>query len=231
MARYRTDTMDGEERDWVKWHRAYDVAGSPLAVRLQLVRAYIEGMLDEAPPGPIRIVSLCSGQGRDVIEAVRSHDRRADVHARLVELDPQNSAMARALADQYQLMQVETVTGDASVSNAFVGAAPARVVVACGILGNIRQDDIRRFIGLVPMLCETGAGVVWTRHRRPPDLTPTIRRWFTESGFEEIGFDSPADQPFVGVGAARWPGAAGVVREGVGFFEFVGDSVPPPWEL
>ena len=32
--------------------------------------------------------------------------------------------------------------------------------------------------------------VIWTRHRRPPDLTPQIRAWFAESGFDEIAFEA-----------------------------------------
>jgi hypothetical protein len=43
----------------------------------------------------------------------------------------------------------------------------------------------------LPSLCAAGATVIWTRHRAEPDLTPTIRRWFIEAGFEEEAFDSP----------------------------------------
>jgi hypothetical protein len=194
-------------------------------VRLALVQAHITRALGEAPDGEIRIVSMCAGQGRDVIGALRDHPRRADVRARLVELDPRNAGIARELADAAGLPFVETVTGDASVSDAYIGAAPARVVLACGIFGNISDKDIRRCVGLLPMLCEPGAIVVWTRRRRPPDLTPEIRRWFSDAGFAELGWDGPADHPYVGVGAERWPGTAGVVRRGVGFFRFGGDPV------
>lgn len=31
--------------------------------------------------------------------------------------------------------------------------------------------------------------VIWTRHRRLPDLTPRIRAWFTDAGFDEVAFD------------------------------------------
>jgi hypothetical protein len=39
----------------------------------------------------------------------------------------------------------------------------------------VSDGDIRRCVGLLPMLCAEGATVVWTRHRRSPDLTPQIR--------------------------------------------------------
>lgn len=150
------------------------------------------------------------------------------MRARLVELDPRNAVIARETADAADLPHVKTVTGDASVSDAYLGAAPARIVLACGIFGNVSDEDIQRTVGLLPMLCESGATVVWTRHRRPPDLTPTIRRWFSDAGFEELAWDEPADLPWVGAGAVRWPGESGVVRSGVGFFRFLGDPVPPP---
>jgi hypothetical protein len=221
-------TARGAGRDWVEWHRHYDVPGSSLAVRLGLVQRHITHALDEAPAGEIRIVSMCAGQGRDVIGAVRDHPRRADVRARLVELDPRNAVIARELADAADLGFVETVTGDASVSDAYIGAVPARVVLACGIFGNISDEDIHRCVRLLPMLCEPNATVVWTRHRRPPDLTPLIRQWFSDAGFSELEWDGPADLPYVSVGAARWPGEGGVVRAGVGFFRFLHGPVQPP---
>jgi hypothetical protein len=228
-ADYGSGMTPGEgARDWVGWHRPYDVPGSSLAVRLELVQGHIARALDAAPPGPIQIVSMCAGQGRDLIGAARDHPRKSDVHARLVELDAGNAAIARELADGADLPLVEVVTGDASVSDVYLGATPAAVVLACGIFGNISDDDIRRFIDLLPMLCAPAATVVWTRHRRPPSLTPTIREWFEQSGFEEIARDEPPDLPYVGVGAHRWRGKGGVVRSGVGFFRFVGDGTAAP---
>jgi len=213
------------ERDWFDWHRPYDEPGSPLAVRLGLVQGRLRHALDTAASGEIRVASLCAGQGRDVIGVLAEHPRREHVRARLVERDPRNTAVARQLAAAAGLGghrgNVEVVTGDASVSDAYLGIAPADVVLACGIFGNVPETDIERTIGLLPMLCTTGATVIWTRHRREPDLTGTVRGWFAATGFEEVGFDAPGEHPFVGVGAHRWPGAPGVVRPGVGFFRFV----------
>jgi hypothetical protein len=114
------------------------------------------------------------------------------------------------------------------VSDAYLGAAPAHVVLACGVFGNISDNDIQRCVGLLPMLCEHRATVVWTRHRRPPDLTPAVRQWFAGAGFGELAWDQPADLDWIGVGSARWPGERGVVKSGVGFFRFLGDHLPPP---
>ena len=39
---------------------------STLSARLRLVQAHLAEALDHAPAGPVRLVSLCAGQGRDV---------------------------------------------------------------------------------------------------------------------------------------------------------------------
>jgi hypothetical protein len=84
-------------RDWHAWHETYEDPHSPLARRLGMIQGQIRAMLDEAPPGPLRAISLCAGQGRDLIGVLASHRRGADVRARLVELDPRSSPAASPL--------------------------------------------------------------------------------------------------------------------------------------
>ena len=75
------------ERDWYTWHHDYDEPGTALAQRLAAVQDQIRAALDAAPPGPLHAISLCAGQGRDLIGALARHPRRDDVSARLVELE------------------------------------------------------------------------------------------------------------------------------------------------
>src|SRR5450631_4867626 len=104
------------ERDWRAWHDDYDVPGSSLARRLAAVQGRIREALDQAPPGPLRAVSMCAGQGRDLIGVLASHPRGREVTARLVELDPHNAAAARAAAAAASgLSAVEVVTADAAL--------------------------------------------------------------------------------------------------------------------
>jgi hypothetical protein len=70
-----------------------------------------------------------------------------------------------------------------------------------------------------PQLCDTGGTVVWTRHRRPQDLTVDIRRWLTVHGFEEKGFEAPPDTLF-SVGAHRLVSPRLPLRTGVRLFTF-----------
>jgi hypothetical protein len=50
--------------------------------------------------------------------------------------------------------------------------------------------DVHCTVGHLPALVRPGGHVIWTRHRREPDLTPAIRGWLAEAGFSEIAFDT-----------------------------------------
>ncbi|HEX3491985.1 MAG TPA: class I SAM-dependent methyltransferase [Streptosporangiaceae bacterium] len=207
------------ERDWAEWHLEYDEPGSFLSRRLELVQGHLRAELDRAPAGNLRLISLCAGQGRDVIGVLAGHPRRDDVRARLVELDERNVAVARESARAAGLDGVEVVQADAGTTDVCAGAVPAQIVVACGIFGNISDDDVRVTVAALPSLSAPGALVLWTRHRKPPDLTPAIRSWFGGAGFREEAFDTSADG-FMTVGAHRLTGPPAPLVPGQRLFSF-----------
>jgi hypothetical protein len=69
----------------VAWHRAYADPSSSLTARLQRVRFHLSRAVGQAPAEPVRLVSLCAGQGHDVVGVLPGHPRRDDVHAVLIE--------------------------------------------------------------------------------------------------------------------------------------------------
>jgi hypothetical protein len=196
-------------RDWVTWHGAYDDPASGLAARLQRVREHLRLAIDHAPPGPVRLVSLCAGQGHDVLGVLPGHPRRREVTALLVEADPGNASRARRGAAAAGLAQLEVREADASRPATFADAWPADVLLLCGIFGNVSDDDIRRTVAAAPAMCAAGATVIWTRHRRAPDLTPSIRAWFGAGGFAEVAFDALETGTLSGVGVNRLRRAPG----------------------
>ncbi|HSR26697.1 MAG TPA: SAM-dependent methyltransferase [Candidatus Eisenbacteria bacterium] len=211
--------MAAPRRDWLEWHRAYDDPGTPHSRRLLVVQRCIREALDLAPAGPLRVVSMCAGEGRDLLGALEDHPRRADVHARLVELDEQILSIARASFAAAGI-DAELVAADAALTDAYLGAVPAHLVLVCGVFGNIPDADVARTIAHLPGFCAPAATVVWTRHRRPPDLTPRIREWFARAGFDEIVFEAPPDERF-GVGAHRLRTHPVPLTCGVHLFDFV----------
>ncbi|HEV2369729.1 MAG TPA: hypothetical protein VGR90_07625, partial [Acidimicrobiales bacterium] len=92
---------------------------------------------------------------------------------------------------------------------------------ACGIFGNITDSDVERTIRLLPSLAAPGATVIWTRHRRAPDLTGPIRAWFAAEGFDEVGFD-PHPAGFQAVGTHRLSREPDRYQGGMKMFDFVG---------
>jgi hypothetical protein len=206
--------------DWHAWHDDYDRPASNLARRLRAVQERIRLALDDCPPGPIQVISLCAGQGRDLIEVLAGHRRRDDVRARLVELDPRNTAFARAAAEAVGLGQVEVVTGDAALTDHYRDVVPAELVLVCGLFGNITDTDIERTVDACSGLCASGGTVIWTRHRGSPDRVPLICGWFEERGFERLWVSGP-DAGF-GVGVHRFGGEPRPLSPGAGLFTFVG---------
>jgi hypothetical protein len=206
--------------DWAAWHEPYDQPGSSLDRRLARVRYRIHEALDGMPPGPISVISMCAGQGRDLLGVLPNHPRRDDVSALLVELDPRNVEYARRSAHG---LRVEVQQGDASLCAAYQGFVPADLVLVCGVFGNVSDADIRHTVANLPRLCRTGSTVIWTRHREAPDATPMIREWFSEHGFRDIGFDSEDGFKY-GVGTQQLTGPPLPYQRDLRLFDFVGDG-------
>lgn len=169
---------------------------------------------------------MCAGQGRDVIDVLATHPRGHGVHARLVELDESLAAEAATSARDRGLANVEVVNGDASIACAYVGFVPADILVVCGVFGNLSEIDIARVIFLLPSLCAPAARVIWTRHRRAPDVTNVIRATFLESGFAEVEFFAPRDFHFT-VATHQLHRAPDPFEEDIRLFTFEGEGHDP----
>lgn len=198
--------------DWQVWHTAYEDPDSNLGRRLAIVRQRITDILDSFAGSPLRVASMCAGEGRDLLGALDGHPRR-DITGRLVELGPELAARARVHADSLRLTDLEVRVGDAGDTAAYAGAVPADLVLACGVFGNISDADIEKTLRALPMFCAPNATVIWTRHRRAPDMTVNIRRWLEESGFENTAYDPvPESETFGTVGVAVFRGDPQTLR-------------------
>ena len=192
--------------DWVQWHRGYDDPASDLSRRRRSVQAAVRAWLDEGGDGPLRVVSACSGDGRDLLEVLAAQPDPDRFAVRLLELDEDLAARAEGFARTTGLAGVDVVRADAGVTESYAGAVPADLVMLCGVFGNLSDGDAQWTIESTRHLCAPGARVIWTRGRFADrdDVEPVeqLRAWFAESGFVEVSLDAPDDTVYR-VGAHR----------------------------
>jgi amino acid adenylation domain-containing protein len=222
--------------DWDQWHRQYQVVPS-LQARLRIVREQIVATLDDCPPGRIRIVSVCAGDGRDLIAALQDHSRRKEVAATLVDNHPESIARGKATAEQAGLgRQLRFLEADATLASNYAGTVPADLVILSGFLGHLRHHDAAHLIESLPMLCRTGGWAIWSRHlliHEGREQVPAIRELLRRTAFTEVHFETTAPDGFA-VGRARFTGPARPLAGARVLFEFAGldrlSSVSSPLE-
>ncbi|MBV8714154.1 MAG: alpha/beta hydrolase [Chloroflexi bacterium] len=199
---------------WADWHKAYDDPSSALSARLRVVQRELRQAIDRCPAGRVRLVSVCAGQGHDVIGALQGHPRCNDVNATLIEVDDDNVRAARERIAAAGLANVRVIGEDASLTDVYDGLVPADIILVCGLFGNLSDEDIHRTIKHLPMLCAAGASVLWTRGGF---LADHIRAWFVQAGFAEVSY---TELPSHSIGANRFVGTPRQLESGVRLFTF-----------
>src|SRR5476651_1935485 len=111
VERYWATGTHGTRRGTMKWLRRFGLGvwnswpdeayrQNRYHQRLLTVQAHLTECLDVVAHGPVQILSICAGDGRDVVNVVGSHPRRTDVSASLVELDGHSVAAGISQAAQ-----------------------------------------------------------------------------------------------------------------------------------
>lgn len=191
--------------DWFEWHKLYE-RRAPLKRRLELVCKQISDCLNLLPQGDIRVISVCAGDGRDLIGALKGHPREQDVCARLVELDARLVEGGReAAADACLSSRLEFLNVDATSSSAYEGIAPASLVLLCGMLGHVDEASTLQLVRQLPALCRSGGFIIWTRNLNYSDgdhHADLFRSLLRKSAFEEVRFETTSRKWFF-MNAAR----------------------------
>ncbi len=191
-------------KDWVAWHDAYDDPGSSLSRRLAVVQKRLDQILDASRGRRIGLVSLCAGDGRDVIPVLARRPDRERTVAVLVENDQELARRAQASVERAGLTSVEVRGADAGRFDTFADVVPTDVLLLCGIFGNIAHEQVHDVVESVPHLLRVGGSVIWTRGASSSaDRRPEIRAWFSAAGLDEIAFDGAPETFGVGVNYLR----------------------------
>lgn len=174
-------------------------------------------------PGETRVLSLCSGDGRDLLGLLAKRKDADQVSAVLLELHPELAQQAGDSAANAGLTQVQVRTVDASSIDAYRGAAPADIIVMVGIFGNIADADVWRLIAFAPQLCRPGATLVWSRGRKfsrelpgvnSDDLNDEVRARFATAGFSEVAYETHEGRGRPALGVVRYAGPPVEFRPG-----------------
>jgi SAM-dependent methyltransferase len=207
-------------RDYQQWHKTYDDPDSGLSWRLSVVQRYLRDALVRQP-GEIQVLSLCSGDGRDIIGVLDGRKDADRVRVTLIELHPEIARQARKAAETAGLTLVEVRIADAGNTSSYLGAAPADVVLMVGIFGNISNVDLEQTIKASPQLCRPGATLLWSRGRDRDDLNDAVRAWFCEAGFVELDYDTRESGTGPALGAVSYQGVSQPLESGRQLFTFL----------
>jgi hypothetical protein len=155
--------------------------------RLSAVKQHLSDALDLAPEGEITIISLCAGDGRDVIEVASVHPRRCDVAAWLVEADARSVAAGIALARGTGLLKtVRFLQTDATSYATYRDIPRADVVMLCGVWGHVPPEERSALVRACSALCREGGHVIWTRGlRRGIERFEEVRAAFSDRDWSE----------------------------------------------
>jgi hypothetical protein len=163
------------------------------------VPGHLRAELDHAPAGDVRLISLCAGQGRDVIGGLAGHPPD-DVRARLVELDERNVAVARQAAQAAGLDGVEVLQADAGITDVCVGLAQLGSLSGpCpGRIGTVTLSSRRPGRSHArPAEAEalSGCRVPRRRRRRWPRLRRSVRPMACRRGWCAAAVAGPSARP------------------------------------
>lgn len=210
--------------DWAEWHKYYGISPS-LHARLRIVREQIVATITELPAGPIGVVSICGGDGRDLVGALVDQRRRDDVTAWILDTHEESLARGRAAAKDAGLERaLRFVRADATLATSYTGIVPADLVVISRVLGHLRHADVPRLIASLGMLCKPAGCLLWNRHlviHEGRTQVALIRELLAHAGFEELHFEI-TDRAGFAVGRARFTGQAAPLDAQRVLFEFVG---------
>ena len=206
-------------REWNGWpEQAYQKAHYRL--RLEMVQQHLTECLDAAPSGSVRIISMCAGDGRDVIGAVQSHARRRDVIAWLVELDQHSVAAGVRNAKIAGLDGTVNFRNEDATDYASYPFAPADILLVCGVWGHVPVCERDLLIRALTRLCKPGGMVVWTRGvSKRPDRVHEIEAHFANSEWEQCRHSFTADQKWAVV-SQRYCGPLRELPASGKFFHF-----------
>lgn len=214
------DVADSDLR-WYQWHAQYDDLESQHTDRLEVVQELLDHALDDAPAGPLRAVSICAGQARDLLPVLINHPRGMDVSALFVENNPLNASFLHGAIGSTGLTEMKVLVADAGSAELYRAAAPADLLLLGGVFADIDAEDARRTVELLPALCRSGGTVVWSSYGPGLIGADEIVACIETAEWERVALRYGADGEFL-VAAHRFTGSPRKLPDDGRLFSFPG---------
>jgi hypothetical protein len=156
--------------------------------RLRVVKVHLAECLNDAAQGPLRLVSLCAGDGRDVIDVLQSNRRRNDVGAWLVELNGQSIADGALHMKASGLEKlVNFIHADATDYLTYQTLVPCDIILLCGVWGHVPVNERALLVRALASFSKPGGSLIWTRGiSRGMDRLNEIQSQFANSSWERV---------------------------------------------
>jgi ubiquinone/menaquinone biosynthesis C-methylase UbiE len=167
--------------------------------RLRIVQEQLAECLDQAPRGPLQILSICAGDGRDVIGVLQSHRRQKDVEAYLVELNGQSVTEGIKQMEASGLENVVNfINADATDYSTYKNLAPCDIVLLCGVLGHVPANGLAKLIHALASFCKPGGKIIWTRKiSKGEHLLKQVQSQFDDNLWSPVRQDSTFNKKWV----------------------------------
>lgn len=192
-----------------------------------MIRSQIAEALQECPEGPLKVISLCSGDGRDLLDVLPGHPRRADASCFLIDRNPEAIADAKETVRTCGLEnQVTCFCGDAALLEHCADFVPADLIIVSGVFAHLTLLDAGKLIAALPMLCRPGAFVLWNRRELRGRFNPEsleLHEYFRRHGFVTVDQVSSGEEGFLLI-RERYNGEPKPWAPGPSLFTFINRS-------
>lgn len=141
----------------------------------------------------------------------------------MVELDSLNASFLHGALGSTELKDAAVVVADAGITDVYLDAVPADLLLLGGVFANITLADASRTVTALTQMCRPGATVVWTSYGPRLDEADEVLALFETSSFERVELQRDTDGHYL-VAAHRYRGPAQVLPAGQRFFGFSSDQ-------
>ena len=177
---------------WNDWHIIYNDKESAPYKRSIITQELVNNYLNIHKKNII-ILSICSGQARDILPAIAGREDKDRITTYLLDIDKDCLEYAQEYARIHDIPNVHTINKDASLKESYDDIPKVDLIVICGLFGHLVPEDIATTALFLQTLIEDNATVIWSRNKFFNDHSDNIRNIFWEAKLKKYQYDSFID--------------------------------------